>query len=208
MLIPSFNVTRQFLAISVLIFGLGYIFEKKLFAYCLSVLVAMCFHKSAIFALPWYWFIPDKKYGAIVNWGILVAYTSIPVVLPFIAGVLGYGGYFHDSRGGGAVGGAALSIILLIPFLFIRGGDVVQFSARMIFFLIWISYISLIVYGMARLFHYMEIVVIVIGIYVGQSRDLTARAVWWGGFLAYAVLYRFFYSQIINGQEFYFEWIK
>lgn len=56
----SFNGIRQYLAAAVIFAGHRYIYEKKLWKYCLTIIVAMVFHKSAIVMLPMY-FIPTKK---------------------------------------------------------------------------------------------------------------------------------------------------
>lgn len=50
----SFNGIRQYLAMSILFAGHQFIVNKKLGKYILIVLLAMCFHKSAIIMLPVY----------------------------------------------------------------------------------------------------------------------------------------------------------
>lgn len=56
----SFNVTRQVLAACICMCAYKYIQEKKLFRYCLVVLLATTFHISSIVMLPFYWLLRWK----------------------------------------------------------------------------------------------------------------------------------------------------
>lgn len=55
--LSSLNISRQFVAIAIFAFALRYIVNKKLLLYCFFIMVAFSFHKSAIFALPLYYFL-------------------------------------------------------------------------------------------------------------------------------------------------------
>lgn len=50
----SFNLTRQFIAIAIVLFAYGYIVDKKLLKYLTTVIVASLFHKTALIMLPAY----------------------------------------------------------------------------------------------------------------------------------------------------------
>lgn len=58
--LTSFNIMRQGLAISIVIYAFTYIVEKKIVKYILTVLLAILCHKTAIIILPVY-FIYDNK---------------------------------------------------------------------------------------------------------------------------------------------------
>lgn len=53
----SLNLTRQFIAISIVLFAYGYIVDKKLLKYLTTVMVASLFHKTALIMLPVYFFL-------------------------------------------------------------------------------------------------------------------------------------------------------
>ncbi len=50
----SFNIMRQTIAISIVFFGLKYLYQKNLKMYCISIIVASLFHISAIFTILFY----------------------------------------------------------------------------------------------------------------------------------------------------------
>lgn len=53
----SLNGMRQALAFSIIIFSLQYIKDRKIFHYCIGIVLASTFHKSAMIMLPMYFFI-------------------------------------------------------------------------------------------------------------------------------------------------------
>jgi hypothetical protein len=57
----SFNATRQFIAVSIILFALHYIIQRHFFKYVLSVFAAFLFHVSAIFMIPVY-FLANLRY--------------------------------------------------------------------------------------------------------------------------------------------------
>lgn len=74
---------RQTIAISIIIFGLHYLRKKKLLKYSIVVLLAMQFHKSALFALPLY-FVADLE----INRKTLIRMIVACVVLYFAGDML------------------------------------------------------------------------------------------------------------------------
>lgn len=50
----TYNLMRQWMALAVIIFGLRYIYDKKLFKYILTIAIAMSFHTTAILGLLLY----------------------------------------------------------------------------------------------------------------------------------------------------------
>lgn len=63
----SMNSIRHYMALSIFLFAFGYLKKRKLIHYVLCILVAACFHKIALIALPlyfvlnikykWYWYV-------------------------------------------------------------------------------------------------------------------------------------------------------
>lgn len=51
----SMFIYRQFMAIAVLVLALDFILRRKMVCFVLSVLLAVCFHRTAIIFLPLYW---------------------------------------------------------------------------------------------------------------------------------------------------------
>ncbi len=57
----TLNITRQSLAVAIILLGYQYIVERKLIRYLLIVFIASGFHISALLALPLYLLINKKK---------------------------------------------------------------------------------------------------------------------------------------------------
>jgi transmembrane protein EpsG len=58
----SFNTMRQYLAMSILIWGITYIFKRNFWKYSLTVLIAASIHFSAWIMLPLYFVLKRKKF--------------------------------------------------------------------------------------------------------------------------------------------------
>lgn len=71
----SFNITRQVLAACICMCAYTYVQEKKLFRYCLVVLLATTFHISSIIMLPFYWLLRWKI--SIRNAILQIAITAV-----------------------------------------------------------------------------------------------------------------------------------
>lgn len=56
-LFESMNIMRQALAFSIILFSINYIYKSEKIKFILIILLASSFHKSAIFFLPFYFFI-------------------------------------------------------------------------------------------------------------------------------------------------------
>lgn len=52
----SFSIIRQYIAIALIFYGYRFIKERALIKYVLTLLIAMLFHKSAVIAIPIYFF--------------------------------------------------------------------------------------------------------------------------------------------------------
>lgn len=69
--LESMNVIRQFIAISIVIYSVKYIFDEKPLKFMLSVAIAMLFHITAIVAFPLY-YIYKKNFSAKQNLLLLI----------------------------------------------------------------------------------------------------------------------------------------
>lgn len=50
------NIIKQVAAVGIVFWGLEFVYQRKLWKYCLAVILACCFHPSAFIALPIYFF--------------------------------------------------------------------------------------------------------------------------------------------------------
>lgn len=74
----SFNTVRQGIAQSILIYGLYYLFEKKLIKFLLTMLLAMSFHKFSMVILPIYFIYNSRKQ---INKKILKYFFIMTVIM-------------------------------------------------------------------------------------------------------------------------------
>ncbi len=110
---------RQTLAISIVLFGYGFLRDRKLIKFSIVVVVAMLFHKSAIFFFPAY-FVAGMKLNR-MNIGLALVST---VVIYFVTGdalltaadVLEYD-YGIESTGNGYIFFVAVLLITLLSII-------------------------------------------------------------------------------------------
>ncbi|UZD45486.1 EpsG family protein [Peribacillus frigoritolerans] len=80
----SFNITRQILAATILLYAIKYIEEKNILKYALLTLLAASFHYSAVIFLPIYWVLVSNKNN---NWNslkkIIFSAVTIFIVVTF-----------------------------------------------------------------------------------------------------------------------------
>jgi transmembrane protein EpsG len=89
----SFNITRNCIAMSFLVFGYQYLTEKKIIRWTLCVIVATGFHTSAILLLPLglvYFFPVTWKRVLALSVLVLVAVIGYEYILDFMRDVLGF----------------------------------------------------------------------------------------------------------------------
>lgn len=83
----SMNSIRHYLALSIFLFAFGYLKRRKLVLYVICILVAACFHKIALVALPLY-FVLNIKYRwywyAILSGFLGVIFITHRQILDFI----------------------------------------------------------------------------------------------------------------------------
>lgn len=83
----TYNVMRQWIAMAIIIFGLVYIYERKLIRYIIIVAVAFLFHKTAIMGLALYAIaeLIRKKHSAkrqiLIVMAVLLCVTNFSVIV-------------------------------------------------------------------------------------------------------------------------------
>ncbi|MDE7337464.1 MAG: EpsG family protein [Clostridia bacterium] len=91
------NISKQVMAISVLIYGLQFAYRRKFFRYCLIVLCAMCFHITSVIGIGIY-FIYSRNSSKIFNVQrvfLAVCFSLAIILLPQILSLIGgrFAGY-------------------------------------------------------------------------------------------------------------------
>ncbi|WP_299997029.1 EpsG family protein [uncultured Cedecea sp.] len=93
----SFNGVRQFIAVSIFLYSIRFILNKKFIAYFTWILIASLFHKTVLLTLPLYFILNiriELKEIIIISSGYLLSVS----LLPFIGRALGFPEkYFNDS---------------------------------------------------------------------------------------------------------------
>lgn len=172
----SFNEFRQFIAVCIIFFGYCYCIDRKLFSWCIIVLVAFLYHKSALISFPMYFLcavnlkrktinllaigtLIIKKLGALELLCTIISYapgnfSNYAKVLP----------YMVSEGTSGAIGYIYLVIILIMnnSKYFIRE----DFKERFFFnlFLVSASFMNIFhnVYMVGRLMEYFSISLLIV----------------------------------------------
>jgi hypothetical protein len=107
----AFNITRQFVAVSFVFWGIKYVYKNKLIPFLATVLVATGFHTSALIAVL-IWFMWDHKQSCAIKgtkrFGVIIAITIAVIyyqeIITFFASSVSifesYDGYAETSLRG------------------------------------------------------------------------------------------------------------
>lgn len=81
--ISSINIIRFAIASTIVFFGIKYLLEKKLIAWCLCIGLAYCFHKTSIICAPLYLLVDirNKTISKIRNFMWVAFVLSFPIML-------------------------------------------------------------------------------------------------------------------------------
>jgi transmembrane protein EpsG len=99
-ILSSFNIMRQFLAVTIFLASVNAICSKKLFQYYLLIILASFIHRSAIFLLPMYFLLQvriGRKIGCIMLLGSIVLgrlIQDLPINVYFA--MIGNYGHYAD----------------------------------------------------------------------------------------------------------------
>ena len=127
----SFNITRQFIAVALIVWGMKFVFENRLIPFLLVIVLASGFHLSAPVA-GLMWFLWDHKRNAPIEGQkkiILLLMITIVVfgyqeAISYITGNISiFGGYssYADTSTSGQNRDLYLHIVELIVFLLLKG---------------------------------------------------------------------------------------
>lgn len=107
----SFNVSREFIAVAIVFWGMKYVFENKFFKFALCVIIATMFHASAFVAITFWLFWSHKTDSAVVgNRRVLLIIAATIAVLGYqsiisffssnVSLFESYASYANDKDGG------------------------------------------------------------------------------------------------------------
>ena len=85
--ITSFNVTRQIVAVSIMILGSKFLYDKKPIKYFLVVAIAALFHSSALIMIPAYFFFNFKQKRSrmyLYAIGVAALFVLLPLLLKIV----------------------------------------------------------------------------------------------------------------------------
>ncbi len=86
---PSLNIMRQILAVTIILYGLRFIEEKKIIKYIITVIIASSFHTSALFSIFFYFLNFDgQKFSKTKEFIIVLTTILIPFLFEFFFNML------------------------------------------------------------------------------------------------------------------------
>lgn len=86
----AFNLSKQYIAVSIVFFGMKYIFDDKFLKFMLCVIIATLFHETAAIALVLWFFWDHKNHISIYGWRRVVIFVSTMIVVFFYREVIIY----------------------------------------------------------------------------------------------------------------------
>lgn len=122
----SFNIMRQWIAISIFLFSLKFIYQKKLWKYLVCILIASTIHKTVLLTIPMYWILRIElkpKNISILAAVLIVVMSQFENVIVMIGNLLHmnlskYLLYFGESDSFGS-GGYAYGIMVLLVLIIV-----------------------------------------------------------------------------------------
>lgn len=116
--LESFNIVRQFVAMSI-IFRFSYLFfQKKYWKFIIVILLASCFHKSAILVIPLFFIslikIPNLFLILISLFCFVFRNKFLPLVIRIISNVSIYAGYLNKIESSESTSSLYAYVLLLV----------------------------------------------------------------------------------------------
>lgn len=120
----SMNIMRQYMATIFFLYSIRYIRSRSVVKYFTCILLAACFHYSALFLLPFYWLL-GINFSKSVIWIILIFVVVISMFFPvasLLVGIPKYGEYIGLAVNSSAnLGLGFLSrLIVLVLMVFLK----------------------------------------------------------------------------------------
>lgn len=118
----SLNILRQFMAISMVFYSYNFIENRKVFKFLIMVLLASCFHISALIVIPMYWLVTVNYNKWIINITLLITFIIVVIGGEILVKILSKTSYGHLIRsGGGAKGLLIISALFFTLIMMIIG---------------------------------------------------------------------------------------
>lgn len=118
----SLGIFRQMISISIVLLGVKYIWECKVFKYIIVIAIAMLFHTTAIIMLPFYW-VAKIKINNRIKWIFILevfllinARTVVMASMQFFPKYRGYIDGIYDTQGGSYTMLILLNVILIFAY--------------------------------------------------------------------------------------------
>ena len=116
--LESFNIVRQFVAMSI-IFRFSYLFfQKKYWKFIIVILLASCFHKSAVLTIPIFFVSLIKFSNIILILIVFICFISrnsfLPIIIKIISNVSMYSGYVNELVSSESTSGLYAYVLLLV----------------------------------------------------------------------------------------------
>lgn len=116
----SFNILRQYIAISLVFFSIKYIINKDLWKFLCIVLIASLFHRTALIMLPFYWIsrwnISNLMYIILTLIAIIFSIATDKIVHLISLVIPKFTFYVNYSQEGASVNSIILIISIVIIF--------------------------------------------------------------------------------------------
>ena len=117
----SFNITRQMIAVSIIIFSLYYLEKGKNKKFYLGVLTAMMFHYSSILCLSFPLLMKKMKLSTFgITFSLLFTYACgvyiVPRILPALPYIGRYSVYLIDGSGSGSITRLLLNLFFIFVY--------------------------------------------------------------------------------------------
>lgn len=163
----SFNLIRQFLAISLTLYLVPYLINRNFIKYLIGILLISLIHKSVLLLIPFYFIsninyfnLLEKKYLVIIGILFLLLFLNVDLIIEFVQKIV-YSNYTSESFG--MERGSILSIARPSLYLFlavINAKNIKELSKdnliffNMIIFLFLFAFLSLRLAILSRICYY------------------------------------------------------
>lgn len=115
----SFNILRQYIAVSIVFYSVRYILRDNSKKYILTILIASLFHNTSLIMIPFYWLLKMKisniRYFVLFLLSIVLSFITpnlISLISKIIPGLSSYVNYYSEGASANSVIIITLSILI------------------------------------------------------------------------------------------------
>lgn len=108
----SYNLVRQIIAVSIIMFGSKYLYERHFYKFLAFVVVASFFHKSAFIMIPMYFVLTSKLLHQYTLLNILAILLMIPCITNIVTFIQNYYWGWYGTDGYGMQGYSINNVVL------------------------------------------------------------------------------------------------